>query len=58
LEFRPHRLGLRGKVLVNRLGNALFHSLILCFGMRFFLADNRMALHFLPRSIFHNWHLY
>jgi len=38
-ELPPDRLGLRGNVLVNRHGNALFHTLILCFGLRFFLAD-------------------
>ena len=32
-ELRPDRLGLHGNVLVNRLGNARLHPLILCFGM-------------------------
>src|ERR1022692_2299303 len=52
-ELRPHRLGLRGNVLVNRLGNALFHTLILRFDLRFFLADIRLALHSLRRSLPH-----
>src|ERR1035441_7423689 len=52
-ELRPHRLGLRSNVLVNRLGNASFHTPILCLCMWFFLADIRLTSPSLRRSLPH-----
>src|ERR1035441_11013752 len=50
-ELRPHRLGLRSNVLVDRLGNASFHTPILCLCMWFFLADIRLAVTFAVESL-------